>query len=94
MSSVREEHANQQTKLEDVHKELILQLEKDKSDLQQHNLQQDVLINTAKLEIEALKTEKDNHEHQISNNQQVIEELQRTVSQLNVKLNEKVTKSH
>ncbi|CAF0805138.1 unnamed protein product [Adineta ricciae] len=91
LNSAREEHVNQQAKLENEHKELILQLEKDKSDLQQHTLQQDVVINITKLEIETLKAEKDNYEQQISNNQQAIDELQQTVSQLNVKLNEKDT---
>ena len=92
MNSAHEEHVKQQAKLENEHKELILQLEKDKSDLQQHILQQDVVINITKLEIETLKAEKDNYEQQISNKQQVIDELQQTVSQLNVKLNEKVPK--
>ncbi len=71
--------------------EKINQLEKENMELKESMNQQEEIINQTKLQLDSLQNDKNHLEKQIQTNEQTIEELQITISQLNMELNEKVS---
>jgi cell shape-determining protein MreC len=74
--------------------EQINQLEKDNLDLKQTFHQQEELSNEIKLQLDVVQKEKDEFEEQLQSNQQIIDESQRTITQLHTELDEKVRKKN